>query len=180
MPRPSVIVSTVSLVAALLMMLGELMLSRHNEGVLRSRGAIEPAGDVYRTLAWAYPGMFVLMAIEGAIAGSTPAFATLAGALVFGTAKVLKFWAISALGTRWTYRVLVPPRAPLVSSGPYAWMRHPNYAAVFGEIAGMALLVGAPIAGVLSLVGFAVLVRKRIAVEERALKRGRESLRNAK
>ena len=33
---------------------------------------------------------------------------------VFGAAKALKAWAISSLGARWTFRVLVPPGAPLV------------------------------------------------------------------
>ena len=93
------------------------------------------------------------------------------GGLVFLLAKLLKMWAISALGPRWTYRVLVPPGARLIALGPYAWVRHPNYVAVFGEIAGMALLVGAPVTGVLSLLTFAILVKARIAVEERALGR---------
>jgi len=162
----------VSLAAALGMMLGELILSRSNEKTLRRRGAIEPAGDVYRTLAWAYPMMFVVMAIEGAFGGPPPGAMAAAGVLVFLVAKVLKFWAIATLGTRWTYRVLVPPDAPLVTSGPYAWVRHPNYLAVFGEIAGIAMLVGAPFTGAISLITFGGLVRKRIAVEERALGRG--------
>ena len=179
MPRPEVIVSIVSLAAVLAMMAGELMLSRANEQILRRRGAVEPAGDVYRTLAWAYPAMFVLMAIEGAVAGPRPGVTTVLGALLFLAAKGLKVWAISTLGPRWTFRVLVPPDMPLVSTGPYAWLRHPNYAAVFGEILGIAMLIGAPITGALSLIGFGILVRKRIAVEERALGRGRESLRDA-
>lgn len=168
MRRPDVI-AIVSLAAVLVTMAGELVLSRANERILRGRGAIEPRGDVYRTLAWAYPMMFVLMTIEGAIKGPPPGVTTVAGALVFLAAKALKLWAIATLGPRWTYRVLVPPDRSLVTSGPYAWLRHPNYAAVFGEIAGMALLVGAPIAGALSLVGFGMLVRKRIHVEEKAL-----------
>lgn len=171
MLRPDAIIAIVSLAASLVMMAGELRLSRSHERILRRRGAVEPGGDVYRTLAWAYPMMFVLMAIEGASGGPPPGVTTVAGALVFLAAKALKFWAMSALGPRWTYRVLVPPDLPLVSSGPYAWLRHPNYAAVFGEIAGMAMLVGAPITGALSLIGFGMLVRKRIAVEEKALGR---------
>ncbi len=171
MPTPDVIISIVSLAAVLAMMAGELMLSRSNERILRRRGAIEAGGDVYRTLAWAYPAMFMLMAIEGAIAAAPPGVASVSGALVFLAAKALKFWAISTLGPRWTFRVLVPPDVPLVSTGPYAWLRHPNYAAVFGEIIGFAMLVRAPITGLMSLIGFGVLVRKRIAVEERALGR---------
>jgi methyltransferase len=171
MLSPEVIVPIVSLAVVLTMMVGELVLSRSNEQILRVRGAIEPGGDVYRALAWAYPAMFVLMGVEGAMAGPPPGVATVAGALVFLAAKALKFWAISTLGPRWTFRVLVLPDVPLVSTGPYAWLRHPNYAAVFGEIIGIAMLVGAPITGVLSVIGFGALVRKRIAVEERALGR---------
>jgi methyltransferase len=170
MPKPE-IVSILSLVVVFAIMVAETVLSRFNEQLLRRRGAREPRGDVYRTMAWSYPGMFVAMAIEGAVAGPQPGWTTIAGGVVFFAAKALKFWAISTLGPRWTFRVLVPPNAALVSAGPYARFRHPNYAAVFGEIIGMALLVGAPATGLLSLVGFGLLVRKRIAVEERALGR---------
>ncbi len=172
MLRPDVVLSIVVLAAVLGTMLGELILSRSNEQTLRARGAIEPPGDVYRALAWAYPMMFVAMAIEGVIGGPAPRVMAGAGVLVFLAAKMLKFWAISTLGGRWTYRVLVPPDAPLVTGGPYLWVRHPNYLAVFGEIAGIAMLVGAPFTGAISLVTFSGLVRKRIAVEERALHRG--------
>jgi isoprenylcysteine carboxyl methyltransferase (ICMT) family protein YpbQ len=51
-------------------------------------------------------------------------------------------------------------------------VRHPNYLAVFGEIVGFAMVVGAPFTGAISLMTFGGLVRKRIAVEERALGRG--------
>jgi methyltransferase len=172
MLRPNVILSIVALAAALGMMLGELILSRSNEQTLRERGAIEPAGDVYRVLAWGYPMLFVAMAIEGVARGPVPGVVAVAGVLVFIVAKAFKFWAISTLGARWTYRVLVPPDAPLVTGGPYAWVRHPNYLAVFGEIAGIAMLVGAPLTGAISLITFGALVRKRIAVEDQALGRG--------
>jgi methyltransferase len=169
MSRPEVVIAAVSLVAVVAMMLGELQRSRANERVLRQRGAVEPAGDVYRALALVYPGAFVVMAIEGALAGPSPARRIAAGFLIFAAAKLLKLWAITSLGTRWSYRVLVLPAAPLVSAGPYARLRHPNYVAVFGEIAGFAMMVDARVTGVLSLLAFAVLVRRRIAIEERAL-----------
>ena len=169
MRRPEILISLASLIAVLLMMLAELIRSRINERVLRRRGAVEPLGDVYRALAWIYPGMFVLMAVEGVATGPSSATTILAGFVMFAAAKLLKAWAISTLGSRWSYRVLVLPGAALVSTGPYAWIRHPNYVAVFGEIAGFALIVGARVTGVISLLIFAVLVRKRIAVEENAL-----------
>jgi methyltransferase len=167
---PEITVSTAALLAVLVMMLAELRRSRANERALRRRGAVEPHGDVYRVLAIVYPAMFVVMAIEGALTGPAPDPALVVGFITFTAAKLLKLWAIAALGHRWSYRVLVLRDAPLVTSGPYARLRHPNYVAVFGEIAGFALMVGARISGVISLLAFALLVRKRIAVEEKALR----------
>ena len=168
---PALAVALVALMAALLLMIGEAVLSAHNEGVLRQRGAVEPGGDVYATMRWAYPACFVAMALEGALTGPSTRDVLAFGLTVFGIAKALKIAAISALGVRWTYRVLIVPGAPLVTRGPYALIRHPNYVAVFGELAGMALIVWAPVTGLLSVAGFGALIVRRIAIEDRALGR---------
>jgi methyltransferase len=167
--RSQTIIAGASLLAVVLMMLAEWQMSRFNERIMRRRGAVEPDDDVYRTMIWAYPCAFVAMAVEGAVFAPPPGLLTLAGAAMFGLAKALKFWAISSLGTRWTFRVLVLPGAPLVNRGPFAWLRHPNYVAVLGELVGAALLMGARISGVAAVAGFAFLLRRRIAIEERAL-----------
>jgi methyltransferase len=54
-------------------------------------------------------------------------------------------------------------------SGPYRFLRHPNYVAVLGELAGTALMAQAPVTGPLALIFFATLMLLRIRVEERAL-----------
>lgn len=165
-----VTVASAALFAVVVMMLAELKRSRINEKRLRRQGAVEPEGDVYRPMAVVYPGIFIAMAVEGALTGPSRDALLVAGFAVFAAAKLLKLWAINALGPRWSYRVLVLPDAPLVSTGPYALLRHPNYVAVFGEIAGFALMVHALVTGVVALVVFGLLVRKRIAVEEKALR----------
>jgi methyltransferase len=164
-------IAALTCLAMLLIMAGEAALSAHNASVLRARGAVEPPDDVLPLMQWAYPGCFVLMAIEGALGGPPPPDVLASGLALLGLAKALKISAITALGVRWTYRVLVPPDAPLVTSGPYRFLRHPNYLAVIGEIAAVALIVWAPITGVISIAGFGGLLRKRIRVEERALGR---------
>lgn len=88
---------------------------------------------------------------------------------MFAAAKALKYWAIGTLGPRWTFRVLVVPGLPAIGTGPYRWLRHPNYAGVVGEFAGMALMSNARLAGVLAVVVFGGLLRARIAIEERAM-----------
>jgi methyltransferase len=157
--------------AVFLVMLGEAVLSRVNEAALRKRGAVEPPDDVYRTMQWAYPAAFAAMVVEGAWRGPAPAAVLLGGLAIFGLAKALKMWAIISLGELWSFRVLVLPGRALVTTGPYRVMRHPNYVAVLGEILGVALTVWAPATGAIALAGFAALLRRRIAVEERALGR---------
>ena len=169
--QPAIAVAAITTLAALLIMAGEAVLSSFNEKQLRARGAIEPGDDVIGSMRWAYPGAFVLMGIEGAIAGPASPDILMGGLALFGLAKALKVWAISSLGSRWSYRVLVVPGEPLVTSGPYRFISHPNYLAVVGEIVSVAAIVWAPITGVLAAIGFGALMIARIRVEDRALGR---------
>lgn len=166
---PSLPVSLLVIAAVLLLMLVELQLSRFNEKALRAQGAVEPSDDVIALMRVAYPASFVLMGLEAALWGPLRRDWVVAGLLLFGWAKALKFWAMAHLGPRWTFRVLVPPGAPLVRSGPYRFLRHPNYLAVMGELTAIAITLQAPVAGVASALVFGWLIRRRIQVEERAL-----------
>ena len=148
-------------------MIGETVRSRRHERALRTAGAIEPRGDVYALMQIAYPACFVAMLAESVLRPSVGA--ARGGLVVFGLAKGLKYWAIAALGPRWTFRVLVPPRAPRIVSGPYRWLRHPNYVGVAGELAGVALAARAPRAGLAACLLFGTLMLARIEVEDRAL-----------
>lgn len=169
---------TLSSMQAVLLLLGvvvpwlllETWRSRRHERALRAAGAIEPPDDVYAWMRVVYPGMFAAMTIEGALA--PPACSTLVaiGIAVFLAAKLLKWWAILSLGRFWTFHVLVVPGTPLVTSGPYRLMRHPNYVGLMGEIAGVALMMRAPFTGVAAAIGFGALLVARIRVEERMLR----------
>ena len=171
MTSPALAIAALTVVAALLMMAGELVLSRFNEQQLRARGAVEPPGDVINAMRWAYPVSFVAMGVEGAMVGPAPGAILAAGLVLFGLAKALKVWAIASLGPRWSYRVLILPGVPLVTSGPYRFIAHPNYLAVVGELVSVALIVAAPITGVLATFAFGLLMRARIRVEDGALGR---------
>lgn len=150
-------------------MLIEAAVSRRNESRLRALGALEPAGDVYRAMQLAYPLSFVAILTEGALASRRVDVVVAAGVTVFMCAKILKYWAITTLGERWSFRVLVPPGSALVAAGPYRLLRHPNYVAVIGELAGAALIARAPVSGVVTLLVFGMLMLRRIGVEEAAL-----------
>jgi methyltransferase len=159
-----------ALAIILVIMLVEQRHSVANERALRLRGAVEARDDVYPIMQWAYPASFVVMAIEGALAGPAAGAVTLLGVVVLVAAKILKVWAITALGDRWTFRVLVPPDSSLVTHGPYVYVRHPNYVAVVGELIGFALVAGARISGPAVTLLFGLLLLARIRTEEHALR----------
>jgi len=151
-------------------MLVETVRASANERAQRARGGIEPPGDVYGLMRVAYPGAFLAMFVEGALRTAPPSAVVVAGAALFIAAKGLKWWAILSLGRFWTFRVIVVPGARLVVGGPYRWLRHPNYVGVMGELGGVALMTGALVSGVVGIATFGVLVVRRIAIEERALR----------
>lgn len=171
LPVPAVLIAGLTLLAVMLLMIGEAVLSSFNERVLRARGAIEAHDPVLRTMQWAYPASFVAMAVEGALTGpSTPVLLPI-GLALFGASKALKIWTITTLGVRWTFRILVLPDVPPITYGPYAVLRHPNYVAILGELISVGLIVWAPATAALALAWYGALLRRKMAVEDRALGR---------
>lgn len=91
----------------------------------------------------------------------------IAAGSVLALATALRIWTLRTLGRAWNVRVVVPEA--VVTSGPYRWIRHPNYLVVILELASVPLLHGAWWAALaLSLLNGCVLAA-RIRTEEAAL-----------
>ena len=88
-----------------------------------------------------------------------------------GVALALRWWTLATLGKRWTTRVLVVSGEELVSSGPYRWLRHPNYLVVVMEIAAIPMVHCAWLTALVFTIANLILLRERIRVEEGALSR---------
>jgi methyltransferase len=143
--------------------------SARNESVLRSRGGIEAERDVYPIMRLAYPAALGVMLVEGWLGGRPSPVVVAAGCALFGASKALKWWAILTLGSRWAFRVITVPGLPLVKGGPYRYLRHPNYIAVVFELVAVAIMAGARVTGPIAVIGFGLLILRRISIEERAL-----------
>ncbi|GAB3036309.1 isoprenylcysteine carboxyl methyltransferase [Nocardioides flavus (ex Wang et al. 2016)] len=83
--------------------------------------------------------------------------------------QALRWWCIATLGRRWNTRVIVVPGLPPVRSGPYRFLRHPNYVAVVVEGIALPLVHAAWITAVVFTVLNAALLTVRIRVEDAAL-----------
>ena len=84
-------------------------------------------------------------------------------------AQALRWWCIATLGRQWNTRVVVVPGLPLVNSGPYRWLRHPNYVAVVVEGFALPLVHTAWITAAVFSALNGVLLRTRIRTENHAL-----------
>jgi methyltransferase len=141
------------LVLVALQRLGELALARYNTGRLLARGATEVGAVHYPLLMAVHAAWLITLWVFGR--DHPVNLLALAGFIVL---QGLRLWIIVTLGPRWTTRIIVMPGEPLISSGPYKYLSHPNYAVVAAEIAVLPLALHLPlVALVFTLVNAAVL-----------------------
>jgi methyltransferase len=148
----------------------ELWLSNRNARLAFARGGIELGRGQYRIVV-AFHTLFIAACAAGAMRnapGFSPALsmAALAGEIA---ALALRSWSVATLGQNWNTRVIVIRDTEPVTSGPYRYIRHPNYVAVALEIACVPLIRGLVTIAVVYSVGNAILLALRIPLEERAL-----------
>ena len=148
----------------------ERAVARRNETRLLREGAVEIAPWVFRAMVPVYTVLFPAAVAEHLLTGRRPPLPwVLSMALLLVASKVLKLWAVIHLGGAWTMKVLLPRALKVVSTGPYRYMRHPNYVAVIGEILALPLLGGAFATALVGGLAFAALLACRVRTEEAAL-----------
>lgn len=143
----------------------ELAISRRNEQRLRAAGAVEHGAAHYKLMVALHAAWFAALAavLRPATEVSWPLI------VVFALLQLARMWVIATLGRFWTTRIITVPGAPLVSSGPYRILRHPNYAIVAAEIAVLPLAFGQPVIAAVFTVLNALVLRLRIRTEDAAL-----------
>ncbi|MFI5865054.1 isoprenylcysteine carboxyl methyltransferase family protein [Streptomyces sp. NPDC051546] len=148
----------------------ELLVARRNAAWSRARGGLEHGAGHYPAMVALHTALLLGCLVEP-WAADRP-FLPLLGwpALVLVLASQgLRWWCIRALGPRWNTRVLIVPGLPLITGGPYRYLRHPNYVAVAVEGAALPLVHTAW----LTALGFtllnAALLSVRIRCEDGAL-----------
>lgn len=151
--------------------ISELLIARRNEQKVLSEGAVEYDRSGYKVIVAMHVAFFLSFIAEYYILRRSlntlwPLLLT-----IIVLAEILRYWAISSLGKYWNTKILVTAGAPLVSRGPYKYMRHPNYLAVVIEIAVIPLIFSCYITSVMFTLFNLMVLRRRIRIEESALRR---------
>ena len=158
--------SFASFILALVTMqrLGELVLANYNTSRLLARGAIEVGASHYPLLVSMHAAWLTALWMYGYGQPVEPL-----ALAAFIALQALRWWVLATLGPRWTTRIIVLPGEPRVTSGPYRYIAHPNYAVVAAEIALLPLALHLPWLALTFSVLNALMLAIRIRAESHAL-----------
>jgi methyltransferase len=161
---------TLLVVAAGIERLVELNLSRRHLTAQRGAGAKVVAEPVFPWMVLLHVATFVGAPLE--VHHLRRPFRARLGVPALGAfalANLLRLWAIRALSTRWSVRVVDRLSLGVATGGPYRWVRHPNYVAVALELAALPLVHSAWLTALAASAANALVLSRRIAGEEAVL-----------
>jgi len=149
----------------------ELRLSRRHQRAMAAGGTAPLPERVFPAMVALHTGVLAAAVIETLALGrpfiavvAIPAFALVA------LANALRFWVIATLGVQWNVRVVAStPALGVVTGGPYRFVRHPNYVAVFAELAALPLVHGAYLTAIAGALLHVVILHRRVGLEESVL-----------
>ena len=148
----------------------ELGVAQRHLAWARERGGVETGAGHYPYMVALHSALLAGCVVEVLVADRP--FLPWLGWPMLGlllAAHALRWWCIRTLGPQWNNRVIRVPGQPLVTGGPYRWLRHPNYVAVVAEGVALPLVHSAWVTALVFTLLNAWLLRVRIGVENGAL-----------
>ena len=158
------------LIAAATMRLVELTVSRRNQRRLTEQGARQIRDPHFGWMVITHIGILAGAALE-VVFLNRPFFPFLAAIMfsLFLAANAVRWWVIRTLKMQWTVRVMDSARLGVITNGPFCFVRHPNYAAVFVELLALPLVHTAWLTALVGSLMHAWVLARRLAVEEPVL-----------
>ncbi|MFL5801366.1 MAG: isoprenylcysteine carboxylmethyltransferase family protein [Roseiflexaceae bacterium] len=166
----STVLYTLLLAAVGMGRLVEMRISRRRQRALAARGAEKVAEPHFRWMVLLHGGVLAGAALEVWLLARPfiPALA-IPMILLFALSNALRWWVIRTLAGHWNVQVMDSIALGVVAHGPYRWVRHPNYLAVFAELLALPLIHSAWLTALLGGLAHIWVLRQRITVEEEVL-----------
>ncbi|MGH9702108.1 MAG: isoprenylcysteine carboxyl methyltransferase family protein [Candidatus Acidiferrales bacterium] len=148
----------------------ELRVSRRNQRVLRKQGVQKIHECHFRWMVLLHAGILCGAALEVLLLRRPviPALAISMG-VVFVSANLLRWWVIRTLAGYWNVEVMASTGVGVVTSGPYRWVRHPNYVAVVAELFALPMMHTAWITALVGSAAHLAILQRRVRVEDGVL-----------
>jgi len=158
------------LLCVALLRLVELGISKRHQREMLARGAAKVEEAKIGWMVLLHTAVLAGAALEVVLL-QRPFLPWLAAPMValFLAANVVRWWVIRTLGEHWNIQVMDSTRLGVVTSGPFRYVRHPNYAAVFAEMLALPLIHTAWITAAAGAVAHIGVLAQRLSTEERVL-----------
>jgi methyltransferase len=166
----SVIVYLGLLLGVAALRLYELRVSRRNQEQMIARGATKVEKPQFRWVVLAHTFVLSGSALE-VVFLRRPFFPVLAGVMLvlFLASNLVRLWVVRTMGQLWNVQVMDSTSLGVVTSGPFRFVRHPNYAAIIVEMFSLPLIHTAWITAVVGTLAYGAAIGQRISVEEGVL-----------
>lgn len=158
------------LAAVGILRLVELQISRRHQKLMLTQGAERVPEPHFIWIVVVHTGVLIGAALE-VILLHRPFLPLLAATmfLVFLASNLMRFWVVRALGNLWSVQVMDSTRIGVVTTGPFRFVRHPNYTGVILEMISLPLIHTAWITALATSVGYSIALSLRLRAEERVL-----------
>lgn len=148
----------------------ELWFAKRNEKGLKQKGALEIDEAGYRIIVIFHFLFFVSFIIEYLVFDRFLSRFWMLPTILFALAQIVRYWAIYSLGRYWNTKVIVLPGSGLVRKGPYKYLKHPNYMVVIAELFIIPMIFSCYLTSIVFGAVNIFIIKRRINIEERALK----------
>ena len=148
----------------------ELRISKQHQKEMIARGAAKVDEPRFRWMVVLHTAVLIGAALEVVLL-KRPLVPWLAAPMfaVFLAANAVRWWVIRTLGQHWNVQVMDSTSLGVVTTGPFRYVRHPNYAAVFAEMLALPLIHTAWITAALGAIAHIAVLGQRLSTEERML-----------
>ena len=165
---------TVAYIALLVLVgigrLGEVAISRRNQRKMKEQGVRKVVEPHFPWLVL-FHGVILVCAGAEVLLLHRPLIPALAISMLalFVLSNVLRYWVIFLLGGLWNIQIMDSSRLGIVTSGPYRWVRHPNYTGVVMEVFSLPMIHTAWITAIIGTLGYFEILRRRLKIEDGVL-----------
>jgi methyltransferase len=148
----------------------ELTISQRRRAAMRARGAAPVPERHFLAMVVLHTGILLACLAEAWLSGrpAMPWLALPALAVLLG-ATLLRWWVIATLGPHWNVKIMASLSLGVVTGGPYRFVRHPNYVAVFLELAALPLVHSAYFTALVGAAAHLWVLAHRIRAEDEVL-----------